>query len=130
MIVKRFKREDLDAIPVQDRQRFALPFVTDAALEQMEQGPAYTLHDDGPVACAGIVSGDVPVAWAWLSEDVPMLALHRYVRAALQAVPYCIAYGALDWPQALRWLELLGFTPTGEVEELGGIPHGMFERYG
>ncbi len=61
-----------------------------------------------------------------MGEDAPMLALHRYVRAALQAIPECLTYVDVTWPQALRWIALLGFKPTGVVMDLGGVPHGVF----
>jgi hypothetical protein len=131
VIVRKFRRNDLAALPVQTRQRATLALLDAGSMALIDSGPAYTLDDDGPKACAGIAYTETaPVAWAWLAEDAPMLALHRYVKAALAAVPYCMAYAALDWPQAVRWLELLGFEPTGEQENLGGSLHGLFVRYG
>jgi len=131
VIVRKFHRRDLESLPLQERQRWAAGLVTDEAFALMESGPSYTLDDNGPQACAGLIYGeDVPVAWAWIAEGAPMLALHRYVQAALAAVPVCMAHADLGWANAVKWLEMLGFRPTGEVITLGGVSHGTFLRYG
>lgn len=129
MIVRRFRREDLTGFRVQPRQAATFACVEPAVVAFMEAGPAYTLEDGEPLAMAGLATvDDRRIAWAWLAENAPVLALHRYVLAALRAVPKVYAFAAEDWPQAQHWLRMLGFAPTGNRECLAGQWHGEWCR--
>lgn len=129
MIVRPFRESDLEALRVQRRQAWSLGHVTDDVLTLMAAGPAYTLEDGRPLAIAGIAPvGDKRVAWAWLAECVPLLTLTRFVQAALAVSGEVYAYAALDWPQAQRWLKVLGFCSTGNIAKFGGVAHGEWCR--
>lgn len=130
MRVEKFQPIDLALLTPQPQQQEAYDRVTYDFAAELAKGTAYTVWKGGvPVACAGLINAEAgPAAWAWLSEDVDMIWLHRRIRAALRAIPKVYAYADENWPQACRWLTLLGFEPTDVVDYPLGQPHRLYVR--
>lgn len=131
MRVEPFKASHLDSFLPQPRQAEGFALLTPEFAQRMEQGVAYSaVEDNRTLACAGFVETQAgPVAWAWLSEGAPLLTLHRYVQAALREVPLVWAYADERWPEAGRWLSMLGFVETNRTEDMAG-PHRLYLKNG
>ena len=116
MMIERFTVDHFRGMRVQERQAHTVPLAGPEFLSGLTKGACYSLLDgDTVLACAGLVpEGDYWVAWAWLSEDAGrhMVTLHRAVRTALEAVRSPVfAYAEDAFPEAGRWLAMLGFRP-------------------
>lgn len=125
-----FELSDLEAIRVQPRHAGLVPIILAHPLvfQHAMVGPwsyTYWLACGRPVACAGITtSGE---GWAFLGEDMRrvMVPCSRATRQVHEV--YARSVGPVKWhvdrrhPEAVRWAELIGLRPTGEVEPAGEV---------
>ena len=99
-------------------------------------GVGVTLMDGDRVIAAGgllpIWSGRV-LAWALISEGANMVAVSRAAREFLAGFPELQRIEAtvdLTFPEAIRWIELLGFQREGIMRKCGpnGEDFAMYAR--
>lgn len=130
----QFQPEHLRRIKIQPRQSgfsFEGMGIEKYGEAMAANGPSWSLEsDDGQiVACGGLFfqwEGRA-VAWAFLSESSPMVALTRIAREILSAC--CIrrveAWTDVDFPQAQRWIRMLGFSHEGRMASFSPDGHDM-----
>lgn len=122
MIVEPFRPDHLERLVLQPAQEYARASLENKAYGEALVGPHSFagLIDGRVVACAGVVPmwegrGD---AWALIANDVRpkgMLQIHFAVRRFLKMSGFRRIEAACDvgFPQAHRWLALLGFGYEG-----------------
>ena len=94
-------------------------------------GPAWTGLKAGRVlGCGGIAcAGDRGVAWAILGYPIDAFAVHRAARGVLDRAVRDLglrrveARALIEWDNAVRWLERLGFRRVAIDGE-----YGVYER--
>lgn len=117
MLLRPFHPMDLGAIGVQARQEHDYPFMTEALAQRLHtEGPAWTAEINGRVlACGGLWNchGVTAHGWAYFVNDIgpAMIGFTRLARRAIAATDCrrIEATAPADWPEANRWLAMLGF---------------------
>jgi hypothetical protein len=124
--IRAFQPQDLHAISLQNAQMGVHELITyDHYGESLAAaGPAFTATVDGEViACIGTIPQwkDYARAWALLSRHSGknLLALTRGIRRWLRfhnagRVDTAVA---CDFPQAIRWAQMLGFEREGVMRK-------------
>jgi hypothetical protein len=132
-----FEPGHLDLLDVQEAQRGTFPANDPAyGLSLLQAGPCWSVVECGSVlACGGLC---VPwegraVAWAILSQGVPVLALTRAVQhvLALPSIPRRVeCFVDVSFQQGIRWAEMLGFQREGLMRAFSpdGRDHILFAR--
>lgn len=114
----------LKAIRLQPTQAHMREWITDEFCEAIEKTLAYTAMRGGEVlACAGIADNEhiKRYAWALLAENAGA-AMLRATRACLGVLSHesgpVQTHCRTDVAANGRWLALLGFKPTGQVDRM------------
>lgn len=95
-----------------------------------------TMLIDGKVACCwgvgGVYMGEVGTPWLLTSYEVEKISplkfartYQREVHKMLKLFPKLVNYCAADYDEAIRLLQICGFT-IGEPEKMG---NGLFRRF-
>jgi RimJ/RimL family protein N-acetyltransferase len=125
MNIEPFKPEHFDTLILQPAQEYARPNLENRGYGEAlaSRGDAFTGFIDGRVVgCVGVLpmwEGRAE-AWALLARDVGlrgMREVHNAVLRYLEMCPYrrLEAHCDADFPQARRWLEMLGFEFEGPL---------------
>ncbi len=116
MTIIPFAREHIRHMVVQQKQQGLEHLLTDAVLDSLESGEAYTAMDgDEVLVVAGVVemAPGRAIAWAYLSAYIGnrLIAVTRLIRAFLKASRFRRIEMDVDcsFPQAHRWAKMLGF---------------------
>lgn len=121
--VEPFRMADLDLLPVQERHNGTLATVLalprDVTISLLETRWSWTAWSPSGIAlaCCGVLPNGE--AWAFLACDLRryMVPVSRAVRKVMQdharAVGPVTATTLPDFPQAERWVRLLGFRQEG-----------------
>jgi hypothetical protein len=126
--LRRLEPDDLARIDPQPAQEEARPNLTpEVARLLIEAGPAWVACAEGrPIAAAGAICtmGDLPIAWAVLSEAAGrhMLAITRIVQTILPGLGRVETGVFSDFPAGRRWARMLGFVPTGRAVDRWQAP--------
>ena len=136
LIVRPFRASDLEALaprlqPAQ--QAMVSYFQQQGYAEQLSRDPSFTLDAaDLPVAAAGITPmwDSRAFAWALITVDAGkhMRTLTRAVLRFLNGCPVrrIEAYVAPDFPAAIRWMQILGFSIEGRMRAFTPEGHDCF----
>lgn len=110
------------ALDLQPTQTHMRAWLTDEVTAACAESVSRTAMIAGkPVGCAGVVAiGGRPYAWALLGEDFQpaMLRATRACEAMLSGQGEVFTHVRPDIDENIRWLEILGFGPTGTREKL------------
>ena len=112
-----------------------LPIPLPTAEAMIRQSQAWALLDEGyrATAAAGFMPDGDGDAWCWAQLSImrgpELLALTREVRRSIAASGYgqVVTLTRRDWPQAVRWARLLGFSWVGPAE-VAGHDYGGWAR--
>lgn len=112
-----FEGEHLNAMVVQEAQRWLQENVSVAELKGLEGPYAATLMEDGkPLICAGVVPywSTRALLWSFLSDWVTpanFRAVHREAKAFLAGLPFKRLEASVDvgFENGHRWMRALGF---------------------
>ena len=124
MIVRDWRKGDVESIKVQDSQLDILSHMDDLNIEPLaEMGVVWTIEQDNDIIC---VCGLAPqwtnraVAWAVLSETAGkyFIKLHRIIKKLFNQVDYRRIEATVDinFKQGHRWMRMLGFEPEGYMK--------------
>lgn len=124
MIVRKFVKSDLYQLDIRKQQ------INDWALaiemkDMVEAQYAFTAIDDNGkvIAMAGMlaVSENIGTIWALFSDDIHTnkLSIIKHIKRHINWLQKCGFYHLdtlvrMDFPEAIRFIEALGFTRTGE----------------
>lgn len=115
MIVIPFKKEHLDRMILQERQKGLEYLETDELFETLEHQDSYTIADEEVLCCAGVVKMNEGrgVAWAYLADDLgaKMVGVTRIVKRYLGIANFhrIEMHVDCDFDEAHRWAKMLGF---------------------
>jgi hypothetical protein len=116
MIIIPFKKEHLDRMILQEKQRGLEYLQTDELFDSLEGQDSYSAIDyDQVICCSGVVAvaHGRGVAWSYLSQDIGnrIVAVTRAIRIYLNksALHRIEIHVDCDFPQAHRWAKMLGF---------------------
>jgi hypothetical protein len=118
MILRPFKATDIDLMNLQERQKLSISMPDRLALEQLSL--AFTgIIGDEVVGCGGLAKQweGRYIAWAFLAADLKQyfVPIHRAMKSMLDMQNHrrVEAYADVNFAEANRWLELLGFIKEG-----------------
>ena len=115
MTVIPFKKEHLDRMILQERQKGLEYLETDELFALLEGQDSYTVMDDDVLCCAGVVKLNEGrgVAWAYLADDLGarMVGVTRAVKRYLGIANFhrIEMHVDCDFKEAHRWVRMLGF---------------------
>jgi hypothetical protein len=114
--VIKFKKEHLDAMILQEKQKGLEFLETTALFESLATEDSYTVIEDKEVlCCAGVVAMNIGrgIAWAYLAEDLgsKMISVTRAVKRYLSIAQFhrIEMHVDCDFKEAHRWAKMLGF---------------------
>ena len=116
MRIDKFKREHLDAIILQERQKGLEYLETSDLFDMLENDDSYSVLDNDVVlCCAGVVvaAAGRGIAWAYLADELreKMVGVTRAVKRYLRLAPFhrIEMHVDCDFDEAHRWAKMLGF---------------------
>lgn len=117
MKVVDFKPEHLDMIDIQAGQAHAMGLIHKSSAEVLARELSLTaMEDDVVKACAGLLPLGMhrAVMWAYLSQNLSgkgMLRMTKWAKIFFEDQDYSRieAHVECDFPQAHRWIKMLGF---------------------
>lgn len=116
MIVIPFKKEHIDRLVLQEKQKGLEHLQTGEMFRSLENEASYTVTDDEEVlCCAGVVAMTEGrcIAWAYLAEGLNhrMVYVTRAVKRYLKLAPFfrIEMHVDCDFDEAHRWAKMLGF---------------------
>lgn len=117
MKIERFRKEHIDAMAIQERQKGLEYLETTEHFQWLEGNDSFSaIDDDGTVlACAGVVqmTEGRGVAWAYMSQNIGHKMTHvtRAVRRYLKLSPLwrIEMHVDCDFDSGHRWARMLGF---------------------
>lgn len=130
MIIIPFEPEHLELIELQESQKlFKERFKNEYASHLIDSGPCYSAIEDGIVyACAGVsIQWDNrAIVWSLLSKDVGrhFTRIHKAAFRLMDMVSIrrIEAHVDPDFPEAHRWIKMLGFEFEGRMKAFS--PYG------
>jgi GNAT superfamily N-acetyltransferase len=123
MIVRPYKADDLRDLVLQPGQAYLQPMLAGSDYARtLEQSDAWTGEEGGRViGCAGVaeVWQGRGIAWALIAKDAGsrFVAIHRAVARylSLTSLRRVEAWVDVEFPEAHRWMEMLGFRREGRM---------------
>lgn len=139
MRVVRFEAEHLALLELQDAQLSLSGVISEPGYAQSiaKAGQAFTALDGQTVIlCAGLIEAwqGRAIAWALVSKHAGrhFFSIHRAVDGFLKQTEYrrIEATVQADFPQAWRWIQMLGFKHEGLMRCYApdGSDHHLFAR--
>jgi hypothetical protein len=126
---------DVADIELQASQAHMRPWMTVEFAHGLETaGGGYTaLHNGRPVAMAGVCDLDgYRYAWAFLGQmarPVMLAATRACLEMLTRETDEVRTHVRRDLPANVRWLKMLGFKPTGQIDDMpDGFPCELWVR--
>lgn len=126
MHIRKFTPVDLHKLSLQDAQKIVQDDFSDPdyAFSLMQNGEVYTIENQaGVIACLGFIrySESHIRVWALLSSNMKkyLSFIHWKINRWLNSSNFQRIDATVDceFPQAIRWIELLGFTREGRMKK-------------
>lgn len=138
MIIVPYQAKHMEDLALQPAQSRFLKHLTPEHAVALESGLAMTAMEDGrPLMCGGLAEmwSERALLWSFISSEAGrhFVAIHRATVRFLEVAPYrrIEAEADCDFPEAHRWLTMLGFVceaPRMRAFRLDGGDSALYAR--